>query len=120
MKEQPTKEQIKEFWEWYGVKGKYFVHDTYGEFGGRVTGVKYPPIDLNSLFKWAVPKLQSKFTYPEVSFEYGVHGNMTVICRVEYSSFVDKEMKIVAKVEDKDVALALFWALWKVRINERT
>jgi len=51
-----TQEQMKEFWEWCGVEAKLYVHDTYGEFGGRVTGVRYPSIDLNNLFRYAVPR----------------------------------------------------------------
>ena len=56
MKE-PTQEQSKEFWERCGFNfagDKRFLGFPDGTLRS-ITGV--PPIDLNNLFKWAVPQL---------------------------------------------------------------
>jgi len=50
--EQPTHSQRKAFWKWCGV---YQLKEYYG---GRML-----PIDLNNLFKYAVPKLLEKGKY---------------------------------------------------------
>ena len=64
---QPTQEQIKRFWEWCGFKIKRTYHDFYELesplkeqywFGLPPCPIKnYPPIDLNNLFLYAVPKV---------------------------------------------------------------
>jgi len=99
---QPTEAQIKKFWERYGVKAEPFVTDTYGEFGGRVTGEKYPPIDLNNLFKYAVPKVIS------VDLK-------TWSCEPFATQATVFNIKAITSEWDKDPALALFWALWEVK-----
>ena len=108
---EPTPEQIREFWEWCGFVGvrhndipyttKYLVHN-----GQKFH--KCPPVDLDNLFKYAVPKLQGYV----ITF-YPQKINPT-----------DKELTFPVSVtprgcvehykEDEDPALALFWALWAV------
>ncbi len=47
----PTDEQIREFWEWCGVTPSYQdIRDYIPTF---------PPLDLNSLFQYAVPKFDT-------------------------------------------------------------
>jgi len=66
MKDKLTKKEIKEFWEWCGLKvqnapsGRYFIV-TYPDGSSSMDAgfVRYPPLDLNNLFKYAVPKLDS-------------------------------------------------------------
>ena len=67
----PTKEEIKEFWEWCGFK--YWIN-----WGGAaitrpdgmskgfskhtVERVKYPKLDLRNLFKYAVPEYRKSLS----------------------------------------------------------
>ena len=50
-----TKEQEREFWEWFKVKPSP-VYEQPALRGGAYH-LKYPSIDLNNLFRLAVPKL---------------------------------------------------------------
>ncbi len=111
----PTDEQVKEFWEKLGVKGEYYVHDTFGEFGGRVTGMKYPPIDLNNLFKYAVPKLLGGDRYLFITFDVTSNEAGLVACEISTLRFSDEgATRIKWEASDNDPALALFWAIWAV------
>ena len=87
-------------WEKCGVKGQYYVHDTSGEFGGRATGIKYPPIDLNNLFKYAVPKLYEEGV---VSIEF-IKG----ACDLDFGYSKNDILCI-----DKDPARALYKACYE-------
>ena len=102
MKE-PTQEQIKEFWGRIADKYETFGDDTHrhymfnGEWyegSGVPTGSGNPPIDLNNLFKYAVPKIKEKGILVLV--------NMLVEWLMDYI------------YRGKDPALALFWAIWRV------
>ena len=100
MTKQPTQEQLKEFW--MKLLGKKFILDNY-----LATDL---PIDLNNLFRYAVPKLNwwsigsgvmnyvvvEVRIYPEIGVAY--KGG-------KYEGYVDP-------------ALALFWAIWEVIKNE--
>lgn len=58
MKE-PTKEQIRKFWEWIGWEfspdGLYYRVNSNASGWGYVS--QLPPTDLNNIFRYAVPKL---------------------------------------------------------------
>ena len=96
---EPTEEQIKEFWEWCGQK-----RENRSEYG-RLPDWGYPPIDLNNLFKWAVPKLY------ECSLSLsGMQPNELYWC-AEVSL---RENDLTTEEYNKDPALALFWAIYKV------
>lgn len=88
----PTDEQIKEFWEWCGLKviqsadGYLMVKNAKGH-------TSWLDVDLNNLFKYAVPKVGKN------------HMGL-------FAFWIRQ-----AVVEDKDPALALFWALWEVKSN---
>lgn len=59
--DKPTPEQIKEFWERYGIEER-FESDTgtwYYHYPNHQCDIELPPIDLNSLFLYAVPKLEA-------------------------------------------------------------
>lgn len=106
----PTEEQIKEFWEWCGWHIK--EEASYSSFFGsnQVTiyymspdGVgeeSLPPIDLNSLFKYAVPKFFEECGEVELA---------TVLDR-----WIEDILRGITSYDYKEVALALFWALYKV------
>jgi len=129
---EPTEEQIKELWEWCGcvqAQGK-LRRDFHYESGQKVGDWRFPdgsmarhgllpPIDLKSLFKWAVPKLRDK----NIAWEL---RNCVLKIRGEYQDFAMAKLmwnkkafwkftnlKLSIKV-DRDPAQALFWAIYKV------
>lgn len=106
----PTQEEIKHLWESFGFKyektGQRHIPEVFEVYQWRYPdGEHYdslPPIDLNSLFKWAVPraiqKMMGELTYDRRSavkalFRWWLNNNPNGI---------------------EDPALALFWAIWKV------
>ena len=98
----PTEEQVRRFWRWCGfsVDGVGIYHCPDG-----ISEVRYSPkIDLNNLFKWAVPKLRDEY-YVQICTYY--HDG-------EYLAQVDSAMKQGGVAVNKDPALALFWAIWEV------
>ena len=104
---QPAEEQIKELWEWCGLREEVIdeLHSLWHyPDGSHEIDMPYP--DLNNLFEWAVPKLSSEATFDRVEIslptsktEFGV-------------KLVARHQTIVER--DEDPALALFWAIWKV------
>jgi len=81
----PTDEQVKEFWHKLSVLPYYEVQPPH-----PMAGV-LKPIDLNNLFKYAVPPLPVKYRHPILE-------------------------KWVLQLTDnyEEDALALFWAIYKV------
>ena len=117
----PTDEQIREFWEWCGFKYSHSARSKNfytGALGRNVRFYSYPdgdvgeipPIDLNNLFKYAVPNVKW------IQLSVGHAGLYIAQVRL-YSD--NKESFKKALCEDKDPALALFWAIWEA-INEHT
>ena len=114
---EPTKEQIKEFWEWCGFKDT-FEGDTgayYWKAPNGDAGVDLPPIDLNNLFKYAVPMAIGDYKYTlamTTDVEYGSRENT-------YTFGLSSDPLVIdAEVTDRDPALALFWTLWEVMKND--
>ena len=79
---EPTEAQIKEFWEKCGLYYKDYsvleaansceamcmdrpISGWYDSKGKLVSFKTVPVVDFNNLFKYAVPKLQEKFSYTE-------------------------------------------------------
>ena len=98
----PTDEQIKEFWVKYGFKlipryGGTNMDNPLWRYPDGDANEKSPPIDLNNLFKWVVPTLNDaqKARLPGIFSDGGK--------KFEFHWFWE------------DPALALFWALWKVK-----
>ena len=99
---EPTKKQIKKFWEWCG----FSQNNTYGtgEFYNYPNGgsALLPELDLNNIFKWAVPKLGD--------IEIEKRGNL-------YECWI-YENRCIATIsgfaEGDDPALALFWAIYEL------
>lgn len=104
MKE-PTEEQIKRFWEWCGILqgGRVFIGDNPNakvynwHYPDGLTTLKLPKLDLNNLFKWAVPKLH----YVSLSFQPCWKWNY--LAEADGCSF-----------NGQDPTLALFWAIREV------
>ena len=111
----PNEAQIKEFWEWCGRKNMIFVdglclHD---DSNGHRTWLD---LDLNNLFKYAVPKLLNN-NHPikgqiEASFWNGIG---VWYCRIS-STAESSSFNYVEGVADTP-ALALFKAIWEVIHN---
>ena len=111
MKE-PTQEQIKEFWEYFGIEFQIMAGGTNGYLYWRKSGTElwepgWPDIDLNNLFKWAVPKLQDKgYQVDIVCFEHkGFAVSVLDIC---------KDTAILSDIRDDNLGDALFWAIYQV------
>ena len=109
----PTEEQQREFWEWCGFTVKPLGDYRNGVFVPRHLRLLWvypdgkedfypPPIDLNSLFKWAVPKFISKEAKNDLA-TYPIRA-WNKLFRLWY-----EEMKTT-----KDPALALFRAIYTI------
>jgi len=103
---EPTQEQIKEFWEWCGFKrlpAKLWNSPEvplYKNESGEVRAI-FPPIDLNNLFKYALP-----ITYIKLfTLGMGVRESYRKIFEMWLDYFFDGY-----SMED-----ALFWACWQVK-----
>jgi hypothetical protein len=59
-------EELKEFWEWCGLADCYYKFGFWWGTTPLSLMVKLD-LDLNSLFKWAVPKLKEIIPQPELS-----------------------------------------------------
>ena len=113
-----TQEQVKELWEWCGFEERHnpgsYMDVTIAETvwfdpKGSKCGI-LPPIDLNNLFRWAVPKLQKDGWLISLrGHEFKGYDAL-----LEY---VPKDLSLV-RADNDDPALALFWAIWEVIKNE--
>ena len=111
----PTEVQIKEFWEWCGFKlGKnrdkesvFYGFTTYTYPGTLTPITNKPKLDLNNLFKYAVPKLTDKFG-----------GILFVLPQSDIKSWECKILNASGNEATfghaENPALALFWAIWEV------
>jgi len=115
---QPTEEQVKKFWEWCGFRYRYIPYGSLQarelpEYPDIADAQKYcltdpnscesdyPELDLNSLFKWAVPKV----------LESGIDVTVTAYRTSPVKWQADLGYLMHTEL---DPALALFWAIWKV------
>jgi len=120
MTNKPTDAQIQELWEWCGlhIEEQIWKEDHF-EPDGRwydSEGLLYrgdfqygiPSIDLNNLFKYAVPKLEKEGRMPHLH-PYGMPNRYWVgfDARCELQEFT-------APITPEKYALALFWAIWEV------
>jgi hypothetical protein len=118
----PKEEQIKKFWEWCGFKysplkcdcticrpKQWIAPDSSQYKNGEWEHSELPPIDLNNLFKYAVPKLLNGHCELNTGMSY---RKGKCLARVWYGMYDYKEAR------HDDPALALFWAIYKVIENE--
>ncbi len=108
----PTREQAREFWEGYGlqvvhiegsfaIKEHWEIHNKYEE--SVWDGINLSEsIDLDNLFKYAVPKFS----------DWGIKQNLG--SGYIYAWVWDGKNRGIS-VDETDPALALFWALWEVK-----
>ena len=95
-KSYPSEVEIKEFWEWCGgLEYSRLCGKTYELVmpDGGIVNCRVESVDLNSLFRYAVPKLD-EHSAPATEYVMGV------FCDAVY--------------RHQDPALALFWAIWEV------
>jgi len=85
----PTDEQKKELWEYFG-KHTYWTYENGWD--------NFPPIDLNNLFKYAVPKVYEDLGRKGESYKFD-----RIWDAIE-RALLDKE----------DVGTAVFWAIYSV------
>jgi len=104
----PTEKQIKEFWEWCGfahptsIRGVkdpsgwwlYPESPTYAQFNP-------PKINLNNLFKYAMPKVYSW------TMGSSFPNHQETLALVNYNNKCGEAVNL-------DPTLALFWAIWEV------
>ena len=122
-KSYPSENEIRRFWEWCG----FTRHPSYtyyeAPFGkdnkvpcwvsplGNTIEEGMPPIDLNNLFRYAAPKLIGDYKYSlglETDVDYHTRESTYTF------SFSNDPLVINSQVTDKDPALALFWAIYKL------
>ena len=125
---EPTREQALKLWLWCGWKavkhkdcyapqtthGKThpdgICHYEYGEDKG--THPSLPDLDLNNLFKWAVPKLGKTSLYTH--FKLLGYPEATMIPSGLWEAIIWERPNIEARqyiTQHEDPALALFWAI---------
>lgn len=120
MNKQPADEQIKEFWEWCGFEYKetdrkyallYNGEIIYFWWKSDYTACPNLPIDLNNLFKYAVPKLRDLSednALQDIEFHWqGINISDIVECNLIFD-------EAQFDGEGKDPALALFWAIYEL------
>jgi len=97
---EPTKDQIKQLWEWCGFRQSN-IRGVWWYPAGGATREGLPSIDLNNLFKYAVPKVTS---IELKTWACEPHASQATI-------WFDGETYSAAR---EAPALALFWAIWQV------
>lgn len=128
---EPTDEQLKKFWEWCGFthieylrcschpdQKFHYWHDPKGQFFADI-----PALDLNNLFKYAVPKLQELGWMARIQFS-PLRDNDTGKQLYDWTGYaslfyVKSDKTLASKHDTKEAInnkpeLALFWAIWEV------
>ena len=120
----PTEEQIREFWEWCGLTYKDYpinyasnsceamcldppLSGWYDQKEKLVSFKTVPKLDLNNLFKWAVPKLEKSLELT-VTF-HRCHGNIWSCLLTTYKGDI-----AVEPAKHTNPALALYKAIEKL------
>ena len=112
----PTEAQIKEFWEWCGLiknrKGNSYYDPSIANTEPRCAIIG-DGIDLNNLFKYAIPKLGENgfgFCLSDSCSKPPYHGDVY--------RYGDDGETLFRHITNEDPGLALFWAIWEA-INEQ-
>jgi hypothetical protein len=109
----PTQEQIEEFWGWCEV-GKINYSGNGDPHLLSDFRQDFPPIDLNNIFKYAVPKVRG-VELKVINLEKT--GNLSgQYCSAQIQVNETGELKH-SGIWDTP-AHALFWAIWEVKKNE--
>ena len=117
MARQPTQEQVKEFWFKFGLRcdnvGWYVpINEVDAVPDYYIGGLSTPDLDLNNLFKYAVPKLEP------LGYNLLINNDLEMLGWSVCCSNTKSECSIASPMvhcELGEIALALFWVLWQVR-----
>ena len=121
-KSMPSEQQMREFWEWCGfMRLPEGNRDYHYEHTVKTMNWKspceteicasipvLPRLDLNNLFKYAVPKLQDKGFMVEL-YSYEQAGYRVAIYNITGQADIPEVV-----VRNNDPALALFGVIWEV------
>ena len=117
--DRPTKEQIRELWEWCGLKYNA-TKLGYLSYWADASGEQIEEeliLDLNNLFKYAVPKLQDKGCCVTIQ-SYECSGYLAFISESVFSQRgsdgYNPFYKRISECENESPVLALFWAIYEV------
>jgi len=107
--DKPTEAQIKEFWEWCGLVSREVTYQgkTWREWSNSDGGFESrytPPIDLNNLFKYAVPLAIEELRH---------YKRNTLSVRSARDRLFRKWL--CGYQEGVLDEYALFWTIWKVK-----
>ena len=101
-----TKEQEEELWKGLGLTHEYHGASSTLESGwyseGKFVGDNTPPIDLNNLFKWAVPKLIKTNTYFMLMYS---RSNKKWYCQIGLNSALseDPAQALALAIKEKEM-----------------
>lgn len=116
----PTEEQTRKLWLRCGLTCVKDDKSHTGETWSYGDGYQYsipPALDLISLYKWPVPKLQNKGHLVELlAVEHkGFRATVYAECFSQCGSEgCDPYLNPISEHADNDPVLALFWAVLKV------
>ena len=99
----PTNEQVREFWEWCGVRPEKVYEQL--SFRGGSYYLKYPELDLNNLFKYAGPKLLDEGWDIMISYNQEFKTWDVELSHPTKQAILEQKTTLVT---------ALFWAIWEV------
>lgn len=111
---EPAKEQVKKLWLWCGLKEisgewRYAEFKTTNRWWQFPSGKKYlylPPVDLNTLSRWAVPKVFEK------GFWMQLLGDDILGWDVRIHHLASNDNYSI--YQHKELTLALFWAVSQI------
>ena len=107
IEKRPSESEIREFWEWCGFKIAW--SDAYGSTGWNDPVGHFcfdlPPIDLNNLGEYAVPKAIEK-----IMAEQGWSSDVAY-------AILFKEWLQKLELDIPNHEGTLFWAIWEVMHN---
>jgi hypothetical protein len=117
---EPTREQIQKFWEWCGFKQKREYHDngkSYYEYWvcQDYEEFELPTIDLNNLFRWAVPEaMECNSNFIDLQIRrYIAPGYDDLLTSYMCEIWSDNGQGSIVRQAGLP-ELALFWAIWEV------
>lgn len=116
---QPTKDQVRKLWEWCGLSHKVFPvvfgpegsPNTGWYVGDKYIGPMQPYLDLNNLFRYAVPKV-NKQGYAVETLTYARDVN-EVPGKCSWAE-IKRNGAVVSTYALAELEDALFWAIYSL------
>ena len=115
----PTQEQLTQFWKWCGFKPKEGYSNCWeAPSNKRSLYARLPAVDLNNLFKWAVPKVYAMDNFWLIDYQLtGLAKTIPTVSAHSWSILFSASHEtddVTRESVGDDPALALFWAIWQV------